>query len=323
MKRFLFLDIDGVMAIEFKDRFEDGYCSFTQKSVEVLNLLVEKIPDIQIIKEKYLLREYKYNRKIREIIEYTWHIHHIIKNKIEQECGLGTHNKKFPSWIYALSKRQANILLDALYAGDGTKRKNCFIYYNTNKNVSDGVHAIALLAEKNSNLRKPYDFSSPFGSGIIYQTYWSNKENSPKAMLFNTDCKKNKKRLLVGGSKINYSGKVVCFTVPNSTLITRLDGKIAITGNSKFAYHIIRLMHEGYELLTKGKLEYPLKGKVLEDIYKIRNNEVEYANLLTMIDQYEEICNEAYEKSIIQYSPDWEHCNNWLIKTLKNEMIEG
>jgi hypothetical protein len=195
-------------------------------------------------------------------------------------------------------------------------RKDCFVYYNTNYDVASGVQTIALLSGKNSNLRGPYHQTTTHGEVDMYQVYCSKAEAKPIAMNFNMAAKKSKKRILSGGNKKEYHGMVSCFTVPNSTLITRVDGKIAITGNCKFAYHIIRLLVECRQLLAHGKIFYPFQGDEYDQIMRIRRGEVEYQELLDMIETYEEAIAPLKEDNCLVKKPDFNFFNDWLVDTL-------
>lgn len=282
---------------------------------------IDFFEEIIKIKDKYCIREYTYERNNN--LEYTWVIKDNIKHQIAYDCGLGTKNKKFPNWIGFLSKRQANLLLHSLYCGDGSKYKNGYVYYNSNFKVLDVVHFIALLAGKLSNLRTPTFKSSSFGKTIMNQVYWTNKKVLPALVVFNSFIKKNAKLKIRGGNKYFYKGNVNCFSVNNNILITRLDGKIAITGNCKFAYHTIRLLYEGEQLLLNGKIEYPIEGQVKNDIFAIRKGEVPINDFYTLCTMYEDRCRLALEKSKLPKNPKREWANKWLINTLKTSIIEG
>jgi predicted nucleotidyltransferase len=54
----------------------------------------------------------------------------------------------------------------------------------------------------------------------------------------------------------------------------------------KFASHAIRLYHEGAELLKTGKLEFPLSGKALDDIMRIKTGKVSLEEFYDLSDKY-------------------------------------
>lgn len=83
----------------------------------------------------------------------------------------------------------------------------------------------------------------------------------------------------------------------------------------KFGYHIIRLLHEGRQLLETGKLTFPIEGSVKEDIMRIRNAEVPYEELLTMYDGYYKLCEEAYKNTTLRENPDFAFIDTFQYKT--------
>ena len=90
----------------------------------------------------------------------------------------------------------------------------------------------------------------------------------------------------------------------------------------KFGYHTIRILAEGLELLTKGRIDYPISGKYREDIMRIRNAEVSLQELLTMHDEYATMCEKALENTVLRKKPDFNWANKYLIDTLKNNIME-
>ena len=44
--------------------------------------------------------------------------------QFQEWCNTGAKNKKFPDWVFSLSKKQVRIVLQGYYDGDGYKRKN-------------------------------------------------------------------------------------------------------------------------------------------------------------------------------------------------------
>jgi hypothetical protein len=75
--------------------------------------------------------------------------------------------------------------------------------------------------------------------------------------------------------------------------------------------HTVRLLMEGIELLTTGKLEYPLKGA--STLLDIRNGKYDSKEIVQLIEHYESLYSEAENKSILPEKPDFEKINNLLI----------
>jgi len=90
----------------------------------------------------------------------------------------------------------------------------------------------------------------------------------------------------------------------------------------KFGYHLIRILAEGHELLTTGKLNYPIGGTAREDILRVREGQVELKELLEMYDRYDVMCKEANEKTLLPKKPDFNWADKWLISILKKSILE-
>lgn len=151
-------------------------------------------------------------------------------------------NKRLPKWIMALSRRQASIMLDAAILGDGTRiHEYAHVYYSGSKQVADWVQILAMIAGRQSIMWQ-YEYDDI----KIYQVYILNEVTGPGSVVLRQSHHVTRTE--------PYYGNVVCFTVPNGTLITRLDGKIAIQGNTKNAAHCIRLLRMGVEALETGQL---------------------------------------------------------------------
>jgi len=89
----------------------------------------------------------------------------------------------------------------------------------------------------------------------------------------------------------------------------------------KFAYHLIRLLGQGEQLLETGKIDFPITGKLKDDIMRIRNGEVEYDELMKMYETYNKRCDVAFENTKLRKTPDFKWANKWLIKILKESII--
>lgn len=83
----------------------------------------------------------------------------------------------------------------------------------------------------------------------------------------------------------------------------------------KFSLHLIRLYMEILDILTIGKIVYPLANRGL--LKQIRNGEKTLDWVLAESDRYEHLIDEAYIKSSLQYSSD-----DVKIEQLQMEMLE-
>jgi len=91
----------------------------------------------------------------------------------------------------------------------------------------------------------------------------------------------------------------------------------------KFAYHLIRILHEGIQLLSLGKLEYPNDMWTKQTIMKIRHGDVSYEELTRLYDEYDALAKEVYEISTVRKKPDFNWANKYLIKTLEKSIGEN
>lgn len=167
-------------------------------------------------------------------------------------CGHGSMIKRLPDFIGLLSKRQAQVLLHALYLGDGTDKKindqiYGWVYYSNNRKLAEDVQALGLIAEQDCLLwggNNGYESISNYtGKPLnMFQVYLRDKTSTPKVMIFKPYSGNGKSSCSQGIEEIQYDGNIVCFTVPNENLITQRRGKVAIHGNTKQALHSIRVL---------------------------------------------------------------------------------
>lgn len=90
----------------------------------------------------------------------------------------------------------------------------------------------------------------------------------------------------------------------------------------KFASHAIRLFHEGAELLTTGRLKYPITGKALDDIMTVKQGKLSINQFYKLCDEYEELNRRAFEKSILPKKSDWTWTNNILVGLLEKSISD-
>lgn len=89
--------------------------------------------------------------------------------------------------------------------------------------------------------------------------------------------------------------------------------------DTKFAYHLIRLLFEGWQLLSTGQITYPIRGSAKKQILRIRNQEVSFDELLEMYDIWHEKIQSV--TSTLPEKPDYEWANTYLIRILKKSII--
>jgi hypothetical protein len=89
----------------------------------------------------------------------------------------------------------------------------------------------------------------------------------------------------------------------------------------KFGAHAVRLFYEGFQLLTKRVLEFPITGQAYDDIMAIRRGEVGLEDFYKICDRYEEDNRKAYAEANLPLAPDWKWANRYLVDTLENYIV--
>ncbi|PWI47358.1 thymidylate synthase (FAD) [Candidatus Heimdallarchaeota archaeon B3_Heim] len=132
--------------------------------------------------------------------------------------------------LNSINKEQANILLNSLMEGDGSKWHGAWRYYTISEQLADDVQELTLLAGLAANIA----ISDRSGKGhrwkdmYIKYNYPSyvvkilTRQNNP---LVNTHGK-------INDTWVDYDGNVFCVTVPNGILYVRRNGVPVWCGNS-------------------------------------------------------------------------------------------
>jgi hypothetical protein len=188
--------------------------------------------------------------------------------------------------------------LVALIRGDGTLREHktkedSFVYYSKLKLLADDVQELALLCGWETALWGPYESKDKLGNTCpMYQVHLRKDVSRFKKMIRS----KNVEREEVKGQR------VVCFTVPNGTLITRRNGKVGIHGNCKHAYHLIRLLRMCREILVDGKVIVKRPDK--DELLAIRNGSWKYEELVEWANKQDEELTILMKTSKLPQVPD-------------------
>ena len=185
--------------------------------------------------------------------------------RLYEDCG-HSKGKRIPRWVFGLSQGLKGILMDALMAGDVTRRKQgTEVYYSSLRGLADDVQELAVTAGWESTLWGPYR-SEPT-STLMFQVFVSRR--APRHQRFTRN---NLTVVPVEGRR------VVCFTVPYGTLITRRNGRVSIHGNSKHGMHLVRLLRMCREILTgQGVL---VRRPDAEELNAIRDGAWTYEQLM-------------------------------------------
>jgi PBSX family phage portal protein len=141
---------------------------------------------------------------------------------LRENCGISSGKKRIPRFALGLPPRQLLILLDSMVAGDGSRdsrgSEGSFSYTSTSRFLNDQLHELCLkcgvaLTSRRVNPEEPGWSSKWCSYGTVKQRHLL-KVDSPQYQ------------------KVEYEGKVYCFTTPNGTLVTRRNGRVLVSGNS-------------------------------------------------------------------------------------------
>jgi PBSX family phage portal protein len=145
----------------------------------------------------------------------------VLWRMLRDQCGCNTFEKRLPNEFLHYNEDLTNIMLETLKATNGTVddrygRTN-WSYSSVSKELVDQVQILAVHAGHRVNVIE----SEPKreGRSTIYRASITpdKVENTVSAKHI---------------SKVQYSGKVYCFEVPNHLFVTRRGGRVSIHGNT-------------------------------------------------------------------------------------------
>lgn len=228
--------------------------------------------------------------------ENRWVFDRQLSTLIYNDCGHTSAKKRLPKWCFFLTKREMTTLLIALLQGDGTKRNHqdhTYVYYTVNKDLADDVQRLAFLCGYETSQYGPYDIDSTF-----------NTENQMYHVHINMRAKETRRHIRSAAVKaipvVNH--RVVCFMVPNYTLVTRRNGQIGLHGNTKHAMHLVRLLRMGEEALSEGIIH--VKRPDAQELLAIRNGKFSYDELLEYADDYSARIRELKRTTSLRKKPN-------------------
>lgn len=138
-----------------------------------------------------------------------------------EDCYDESGNKKYPEYIWNMDESAYNRFKHATLLSDGNHDNN-----EINTTSETAAHQLQIMALLNGDAMNVsfYGNSSSDHKGIFKQKYQQTNYVSfrPDRDTFEL---------------IEYSGDVVCFSVPTSLLVVRLNGKAFISGNCEFMTH--------------------------------------------------------------------------------------
>jgi predicted nucleotidyltransferase len=238
--------------------------------------------------------------------------HPEIAARMVGECG-HTKLKRIPRYAFQLGRTLMERLLLGLLRGDGTKREHktkegSHIYYSSSRELASDVQELGLLSGWESALWGPYPTTDADGREcLMYQVHLRRLGN-----------RANTRRLIRSSnvSKIEVCGqRVVCFTVPNGTLVTRRNGKVAIHGNCKHALHLVRLSRMCREILTTGQVL--VRRPDAQELLEIRNGAWTYEQLVEYSDRQDAELEELAKTSTLPKQPNREKLDQLCVELLE------
>ncbi len=242
---------------------------------------------------------YKYQRKPTEVRPYEIEeqVLHVripeIVDLLYKSCGHGTKVKRIPRWVFNLSASRLSILFHEMIKADGTIREHktidpSSVLYTINKGLADDVQELAILCGWQSSIYGPYEHTTELGTHMMYQVHVQPNSKQYRSLIRSHNVRKE--------NVCNH--RVVCFTVPNGTLITRRNGHVAIQGNCKFGLHMIRLYRTCKELLETGQLNVKRTWD-REDLLSIRTGGWTFERLVEEAERLDAECDELYKTSMV------------------------
>lgn len=136
--------------------------------------------------------------------------------------GSAASTKRLPRWVFDLSRRQLQLLFDAMVDGDGTRdtRRGCAsgAFYSTSRQLCDDFQELCIRLGLRSTVRlhKPAEGAR----AARWRVLWSPGDD----YTYNA-VSKNVER-------VPYSGKVYCCAVDTGYIVTERNGCISYQGNT-------------------------------------------------------------------------------------------
>jgi hypothetical protein len=133
------------------------------------------------------------------------------------EVGIGALQKHLPRNLMSLDREHLTILFDALMLGDGTWSGDHAKYTTASSRLADDVQELALKVGRRAIVSLVVH-----GSDQWYDVHMADRRAAR----------------VLSSKNVEWSGRVVCFTVPTGRLIVRRNGHASICGNSYWSSEI-------------------------------------------------------------------------------------
>lgn len=260
----------------------DGFLSNNKPTIKInkerkMNYLIASLDNH--LKYKLTIKpNFKIKSKYEKLYTFTFEDEPI--NEYLRNISVGALKKYLPSFVFSLDQKYANILLEALLQGDGSKNNtNSEYFYTSSNQLAEDVQRLTIHAGKSSTIKT-----------LRY------KDTADLSYKLNADClvvrinsKKNEPQINHGHSKtqngqkeewVDYDGKVYCLQVPSNIFMMRYNKKNHWTGNCCYTPDHDVLTTKGWvpinELTLKHKVATLANGNTLEYHYPTELQEYDY-----------------------------------------------
>lgn len=161
-----------------------------------------------------------------------WLVYDPAIGKLFAGFGDGCLKKSLPKWMFSLSQRQIKVFLDVFIIGDGyEKTPDRKILYTSSPKLADDLHALCVLAGYNSSLTT----RKLTGKRNWVKDHWATSTCDGYVISAASSPKTNTRLGPSSFEEVDYDGTVYCATVPSGMLLTRREGTVIWSGNSKIA----------------------------------------------------------------------------------------
>jgi hypothetical protein len=329
-----YLVLAGLYIAEGTINFRDGKVK-TARLTQTPNGKQEFFEMADRIASAFDMKRYDYDK------ETVWTVERATAEKLYTDFGHGSGSKRLPLWCYKLSERQASILWKNACLGDGTPTPNGEVYYTSNAALAGDVQAMLTCAGVLCSVRGPYSYERNdecFGNCDMYQVYRPSDQYAYSCVDFKNRIQKSDDEATEVTGDVRVDGlrhftedddpktswpikerivqeeRIVCFQVPSGTLITRSKGRVALHGNTKFAYHLVRLMNEVEQIMVEHDLDL-MRNR--EQLKQIRAGCWTEEQLEDYFAKKEVSLEETYNKSDLRWGPDEPAIKELLLNVLE------
>lgn len=137
-----------------------------------------------------------------------------------KDLSVDASNTKLPDWVWQLSSRQSQILLDHMILGNGSVDQTSSTYYTSSVNLADDVMKLSLHCGWSSN---KWLHCKGWRLEIV------KSENHPSVNDVDCNTSTGSTETIIA----DYKEPVFCLEVPSEIFYVRRNGKAVWTGNSR------------------------------------------------------------------------------------------